>query len=478
MKPTSRRASRKQDGASNTREQETQKGTPAARRKKKMISYRRPNRDYSSHMTWTQEMNRFLFKSYVKAKSLGKGYKERMKTMWDEKYPEQREVSPKHLASQVRNILKKNPNIATQYETQHQQREIQQQNMEQHHMNEDQDQQNTEQGRNQENNEQQRGQKLESNRTAEIRDDDVTSGEHNFTEQQINEKYQQIKGEIRRKFIKNFNKYKSMNINYREYSTKATPAPDRDNIDGLNEIINKEIGEQLSSLDQWTINVIQYASAVTILEQENRLREIKRRAKRTEKPGWKIRIQSRIVAIRRKISYTYTLQECQKTDKYTKHQLTLKRKMEKQYGKCTAKNLLRIQTELKQDLKIESLKLKRRKKIEERRYINRMFKVSPKTVYRQMKGQAAEKVKKMPTKESLEDFWGGLWGTEIQHNTDAEWSGTLREEYCQNVQETEVNITDEIMSKVLKKLANNKHGRDLITGQWIKLIKPLHNQLK
>ena len=89
--------------------------------------------------------------------------------------------------------------------------------------------------------------------------------------------------------------------------------------------------------------------------------------------------------------------------------------MEKQYGKCTAKNLLRIQTELKQDLKKESLKLKRRKKIEERRYINRMFKVSPKTVYRQMKGQAAEKVKKRPTKESLEDFWGGLWGTEIQH---------------------------------------------------------------
>ena len=76
-----------------------------------------------------------------------------------------------------------------------------------------------------------------------------------------------------------------MNINCREYSTKATPAPDRDKIDVLNEIINEEIGEQLSSLDQWTINVIQYASPVTILEQENRLREIKRRAKRTEKPG-------------------------------------------------------------------------------------------------------------------------------------------------------------------------------------------------
>ena len=74
---------------------------------------------------------------------------------------------------------------------------------------------------------------------------------------------------------------------------------------------------------------------------------------------------------------------------------------------------MKIQTELKQDLKIESLKLKKRKTIEERRYINRMFRVSPKTVYKQMKGQAAKKVKELPTKDDLEDFWEGLWGTEI-----------------------------------------------------------------
>ena len=107
------------------------------------------------------------------------------------------------------------------------------------------------------------------------------------------------------------------------------------------------------------------------------------------------------------------LQDCQKADKFTRPQLSIKRKMENQYGKCTAKNLMKIQTELKQDLKIESLKLKKRKTIEERRYTNRMFRVSPKTVYKQMKGQAAKKVKEMPTKDDLEDLWGGLWGTEI-----------------------------------------------------------------
>ena len=84
-----------------------------------------------------------------------------------------------------------------------------------------------------------------------------------------------------------------MNINYREYSSKATPAPEQDNIKILNEILSEEFSEQEHSLDQWTLNVIQYASAVTIVEQEYRLREINGRAKRSEKPGWKIRIESR-----------------------------------------------------------------------------------------------------------------------------------------------------------------------------------------
>ena len=71
------------------------------------------------------------------------------------------------------------------------------------------------------------------------------------------------------------------------------------------------------------------------------------------------------------------LQDCQKADKFTRHQQSIKRKMEKQCGKCTAKNLMKTQTELKQDLKIENPKLKKRKSVEERRYINRLFRVSP-----------------------------------------------------------------------------------------------------
>ena len=54
----------------------------------------------------------------------------------------------------------------------------------------------------------------------------------------------------------------------------------------------------------------------------------------------------------------------------------------------------------------------------------------------------------------------------------------LTEKDCHDVEETQVNITDEIMQKILNNVANNKHGRDLITGQWVKQLKPLHIQLK
>ena len=75
--------------------------------KKKIVSYQRPGRDYSTHMTWTLEMNIFLYKSYVEAKSQGVGYQKRLKSKWDEKYPGLRKLTTKHLASQERDILKR-----------------------------------------------------------------------------------------------------------------------------------------------------------------------------------------------------------------------------------------------------------------------------------------------------------------------------------------------------------------------------------
>ena len=127
-----------------------------------------------------------------------------------------------------------------------------------------------EQGRSQENDWQSDNQTIRD-RTGQEQVSEVTPGENDEKEQERQERYEKLKRKIKQKFHKNFNKYITVNINYREYFKKTMPTPEKNNIQIINEIISEELGDQPSNLNQWTINVIQYAAAVTLLEQENRL---------------------------------------------------------------------------------------------------------------------------------------------------------------------------------------------------------------
>ena len=49
---------------------------------------------------------------------------------------------------------------------------------------------------------------------------------------------------------------------------------------------------------------------------------------------------------------------------------------------------------------------------------------------------------------------------------------TLEEEYCKESQQSNYEITDEVLEKMLKRCANDKPGRDLVAGRlWLKRIK-------
>ena len=78
--------------------------------------------------------------------------------------------------------------------------------------------------------------------------------------------------------------------------------------------------------------------------------------KSKEKPGWQIWMESCIAALRRKIPYSYVLLDCVEKEDYTRHQKTIKRRFEKQYGKPARNNLNRVLADLKQYLRVESKK--------------------------------------------------------------------------------------------------------------------------
>ena len=262
--------------------------------------------------------------------------------------------------------------------------------------------------------------------------------------------------------------------------TKAKPLLQQKHIQLMDEILAEEIPkiEEQHGVDIWTLNVIYYASAVTILEKEGRLREIRRKKTAKHTPRWQIKLEARIEAIQRKSSYTYILLECKKQEKYTQHQHHIKRKMEKWYGNLTKRRLHQIQLRLKQELKVESHELKNKKLIQERRRINRLFQVAPKTVYRELKEESAKAVNEMPTKEGVEEFWRAHCGEIPQNNKNSPWIKELEEEYCKEVHQKDYEITDEILNKVLTKLANDKPGRDQLAGVWIKRLTSVKGYLK
>ena len=85
--------------------------------------------------------------------------------------------------------------------------------------------------------------------------------------------------------------------------------------------------------------------------------------------------------------------------------------------------------QLKQELKSETEKARRRKTLDERKRINYRFSKNPKSIYREFRKTSSIKVSEPPTKEEMTQFWKGIWGTEITHNVNAEWLEHCQDEY-------------------------------------------------
>ena len=66
--------------------------------------------------------------------------------------------------------------------------------------------------------------------------------------------------------------------------------------------MEEKIEEHGDNISLWHINVMQYTTAITLLERHGKLREKRSRKVERKKPGWMINITNRITAIRQKIS--------------------------------------------------------------------------------------------------------------------------------------------------------------------------------
>ena len=99
-------------------------------------------------------------------------------------------------------------------------------------------------------------------------------------------------------------------------------------------------------------------------------------------------------------------------------------------------------------------------------------------MYRSFKGEGTKPSKEIPTKDETTNFWEALWGNSVQHKEETPLMKTLEEEYCQECEQKEYEISDEVLEKVLKGLANDKLRRDLVAGLWLKKLRSVKVRYK
>ena len=151
-----------------------------------------------------------------------------------------------------------------------------------------------------------------------------------------------------------------------------------------------------------------YATAITVISWKGNLREDTKRIE-TSKPGWLVQAETRIAAMRRKLSFIDCIVQCKTKNQLSQHQREIERKLKHWYGNTRVGTLLFRKSELIHDLKVETEKMRRRKTFLERRRINNTFSSNPKAIYRGFRKTVEIDINNPPKKKKLKIF-GEVFG--------------------------------------------------------------------
>ena len=416
---------------------------------RKPVSYR-TCRDYSTHFTWTYELNKDVYECYKKARSdPSKGYTKRMKVYWDNLHPQYSHFNEKQLRQQAVNVEKRQDTLAAVLSTRRETNE--------HSENTAETVENVEDENNNENH-----QENESN----ISDTNI----HAFDNEVL-------LNSLRERFSVHVTKYRLLGLKEREYTCYTSHLITNEETEAMNFIVHGFLNDTDEPVDLWLINVVQYSAIITLLERHDQLKERKHFQKPRGKPNWQKHHEQKIASLQRKISFIDLIINCRTNNTtLTKKQLNVQRKLRRLYGNTQSSTLMSKSTELKHDLRVAASHMKHKLKIDGRNRINRTFETNQKVIFRDWKAKKVD-VTKPPTKEGITNFWSGIWCNEKNYNQNATWLNKLEDSYCPDIVGKDYEITADLFQKVLNKMKNGAPGRDQIKSFWIKKLTATHTSL-
>ena len=132
-----------------------------------------------------------------------------------------------------------------------------------------------------------------------------------------------------------------MSVSDRKFQTKFHIGLSTGEWEVVNRIVDRKVLElqENGGVSLWDINIMHYATAITVISWKGKLREKSNRQEQS-KPGWLIQMESRIGAIRNKLSYIDCVSKCKDTNTFSKHQRDIEKKLKHWYGSTRRNTLL------------------------------------------------------------------------------------------------------------------------------------------
>ena len=174
-------------------------------------------------------------------------------------------------------------------------------------------------------------------------------------------------------FKSNYETIKVKNLDNRVHTTDVNKAISNDVLLPINTVANRHL-QNIDDVTFWEINVTLYAVAVSVKQYTNELKQLERKTiRKNSAPGWIKQLEHSNERIQKEIAQLNVMIECKKTNTYSKHQLKLKQVFTKRYGDFRLKTLQFKLSILYQNLKAKSTKLKYNKRRIERKSVNNKF---------------------------------------------------------------------------------------------------------
>ena len=144
--------------------------------------------------------------------------------------------------------------------------------------------------------------------------------------------------------------------------------------------------------------------------------------------------------------------------------------------RVTQKGLQVVTEEMKQRVTALAARLQRYEARVKQWRPNRLFRTNQRQLYDELSNKTrGEQV--VPNAEESREFWGQLWDRPGQHNKDARWLTSQKEEGQGVPQQANVEITPDILKALIKRMPNWKSpGLDELHGFWIKNLTSLHTR--